>query len=74
MTLHKDKNMLSDGIKFMGGYVYKDANGRKHSHTYYRKGSKISDPILVYIDKEFWRVFQSFTKARQAAINHIKAL
>ena len=68
------KHELPSGMKFMGAYEYKDRNGKNHSHRYYTKGIKMTDPIVVYIDEEIWRAFRSFTKARQAAINHIKSL
>ncbi len=57
------------GTTFLAGYGYK-----KHSHVYYRKGNKIASPVVVYIDGEEWLTFQSFTKAQQEAIAHIKAM
>lgn len=62
------------GMKFLAAYEYKDANGKKHSHRHYSKGGKITSPVVVYIDGKEWKTFQSFTKAKQAAINHIKGM
>jgi hypothetical protein len=62
------------GMKFLGAYEYKDANGKKHSHRHYSKGGKMTDPVVVHIDGKEWKTFQSFTKAKQAAINHIKGM
>ena len=62
------------GMKFIASYVYKDANGKDHTHRHFRKGSKMTDPVVVYIDGKEWKTFQSFTKAKQAAINHIKGI
>ena len=62
------------GMKFIASYVYKDANGKEHTHRHLRKGSKMTDPVVVYIDGKEWKTFQSFTKAKQAAINHIKGM
>jgi len=62
------------GMKFIASYVYKDANGKDHTHRHLRKGSKMNDPVVVYIDDKEWKTFQSFTKAKQAAINHIKGM
>ena len=62
------------GMKFIASYVYKDANGNKHTHRHLRKGTKMTDPVVVYIDDKEWKTFQSFTKAKQAAINHIKGM
>lgn len=62
------------GMKFIASYVYKDANGKEHTHRHLRKGSKMTDPVVVYIDGKEWKTFQSFTKAKQASINHIKGM
>ena len=62
------------GMKFIASYVYKDANGKDHTHRHLRKGTKMTDPVVVYIDDKEWKTFQSFTKAKQAAINHIKGM
>jgi len=62
------------GMKFIASYVYKDANGNKHTHRHLRKGTKMTDPVVVYIDGKEWKTFQSFTKAKQASINHIKGM
>ena len=62
------------GMKFIASYVYKDANGKDHTHTHLRKGKKMTDPVVVHIDGKEWKTFQSFTKAKQAAINHIKGM
>jgi len=62
------------GMKFIASYVYKDANGKDHTHRHLRKGTKMTDPVVVYIDGKEWKTFQSFTKAKQAAINHIKGM
>lgn len=62
------------GMKFIASYVYKDANGKDHTHRHLRKGSKMTDPVVVHIDGKEWKTFQSFTKAKQAAINHIKGM
>jgi hypothetical protein len=62
------------GMKFIASYVYKDANGKDHTHHHLRKGTKMTDPVVVYIDDKEWKTFQSFTKAKQAAINHIKGM
>ena len=62
------------GMKFIASYVYKDAKGNDHTHRHLRKGTKMTDPVVVYIDGKEWKTFQSFTKAKQAAINHIKTL
>ena len=70
----KESSKVPAGMKFMAGYQYKDANGNKHSHTHYRKGKKMTDPVVVYIDGKEWKTFQSFTKAKQAAISHIKGM
>ena len=61
-------------MKFIASYVYKDANGKDHTHRHLRKGTKMTDPVVVYIDGKEWKTFQSFTKAKQAAINHIKGM
>lgn len=65
---------VPDGMKFLGAYEYKDANGKYHSHRHYSKGGKMNSPVVVYIDDKEWETFQSFTKARKAAINHIKGM
>ena len=65
---------VPDGMKFLGAYEYKDANGKYHSHRHYSKGGKMTSPVVVYIDDKEWETFQSFTKARKAAINHIKGM
>jgi len=65
---------VPDGMKFLGAYEYKDANGKYHSHRHYSKGGKMNSPVVVYIDEKEWETFQSFTKARKAAINHIKGM
>ena len=65
---------VPDGMKFLGAYEYKDANGKYHSHRHYSKGGKMNSPVVVYIDEKEWKTFQSFTKARKAAINHIKGM
>ncbi|MDA7837472.1 hypothetical protein N9A42_00380 [bacterium] len=70
----KESSKVPAGMKFIASYVYKDAKGKKHTHRHLRKGSKMSDPIVVYIDDKEWKTFQSFTKAKQAAINHIKGM
>jgi len=62
------------GMKFIASYVYKDANGKDHTHRHLRKGTKMTDPVVVYIDDKEWKTFQSFTKAKQAAISHIKSM
>lgn len=62
------------GMKFIASYVYKDANGKDHTHTHFRKGKKMTDPVVVHIDGKEWKTFQSFTKSKQAAINHIKGM
>ena len=62
------------GMKFIGGYVYKGGDGKDHKHTHYRKGTKMSDPVVVHIDGKEWKTFPSFTKAKQAAIDHIKGM
>jgi hypothetical protein len=62
------------GMKFIASYVYKDANGKDHTHTHLRKGKKMTDPVVVHIDGKEWKTFQSFTKAKQAAISHIKSM
>jgi hypothetical protein len=61
-------------MKFIASYVYKDANGKDHTHTHLRKGKKMTDPVVVHIDGKEWKTFQSFTKAKQAAISHIKSM
>lgn len=62
------------GTKFIASYVYKGGDGKDHKHTHYRKGNKMSDPVVVHIDGKEWKEFSSFTKAKQAAINHIKGM
>ena len=57
------------GMKFAGGYNYK---GTKH--TYYMKGNKMTDPVVVYIDDKMWKEFPSLRKAETAAIAHIKSM
>ena len=70
----KESSKVPAGMKFIASYVYKDAKGKEHTHRHLRKGSKMSDPVVVYIDDKEWKTFQSFTKAKQAAINHIKGM
>lgn len=65
---------VPDGMKFIAAYEYKDANGKKHSHRHYSKGGKMTSPVVVHIDGKEWKTFQSFTKAKQAAISHIKSM
>jgi len=62
------------GMKFIASYVYKDAKGKDHTHRHLRKGTKMTDPVVVYIDGKEWKTFDRFTKAKQAAINHIKTM
>ena len=69
-----ESSKVPAGMKFIASYVYKDANGKDHTHRHLRKGSKMNDPVVVYIDDKEWKTFQSFTKAKQAAINHIKGM
>lgn len=69
-----EASKIPAGMKFIASYVYKDANGKDHTHTHLRKGKKMTDPVVVHIDGKEWKTFQSFTKAKQAAINHIKSM
>ena len=69
-----ESSKIPAGMKFIASYVYKDANGKDHTHRHLRKGTKMTDPVVVYIDGKEWKTFQSFTKAKQAAINHIKGM
>ena len=62
------------GMKFIASYVYKDANGKDHTHTHFRKGKKMTDPVVVHIDGKEWKTFQSFTKAQREAIAYIKSM
>ena len=57
------------GMKFMIGHVYKGT-----SHTYYRKGNKMTDPVVVHINDKPWKEFSSLPKAKVAAIAHIKSM
>jgi len=58
---------VPEGMKFIGSYLY-----REHTHTYYRAGTKLNDPVVVYIDDVEWSRFNSERAARTAAINYIK--
>ena len=69
-----ESSKVPAGMKFIASYVYKDANGKDHTHRHLRKGTKMTDPVVVYIDDKEWKTFQSFTKAKQAAIAHIKGI
>jgi hypothetical protein len=62
------------GTKFISSYVYKGGDGKDHKHSHYRKGNKMTDPVVVHIDGKEWKTFPSFTKAKQAAIDHIKGM
>lgn len=62
------------GHKFITSHVYKGGDGKDHTHKHYRKGTKITDPVVVHIDGKEWKTFDRFTKAKQAAINHIKSM
>jgi len=70
----EESSKVPSGMKFIASYVYKDANGKDHTHRHLRKGTKMTDPVVVYIDDKEWKTFQSFTKAKQAAIAHIKGI
>jgi hypothetical protein len=61
------------GMKFKASYVQKDSKGKDHKHTYLSKG-KMTDPTVVYIDGKEWKTFNSFKKAQDAAISHIKTM
>ena len=69
-----ESSKVPAGMKFIAAYVYKDANGKDHTHRHLRKGTKMTDPVVVYIDDKEWKTFRSFTKAKQAAIAHIKGI
>ena len=62
------------GMKFLGGHVYKGGDGEDHKHTYYSKGGKMTSPVVVHIDGKEWKTFDRLTKAKQAAISHIKGM
>ena len=62
------------GMKFIASYIYKDATGKEHTHKHLRKGTKMTDPVVVYIDGKEWKEFPKFTTAKQSAINHIKGM
>lgn len=52
---------------FLTGLDYK---GTKH--TYKRRGPKMTDPIVVYIDGKEWKTFKSMPAAKKAALDYIK--
>jgi len=54
---------------FMGGHVYK---GTKH--TYMRRGPKMTDPTVVYIDGKEWKTFKSLPIAKKETLNYIKGM
>jgi len=60
------------GMKFISSYVYKGGDGKDHSHTYYRKGTKMTDPIVVHIDDKEWETFNGMPKAKKSALDYIK--
>ena len=62
------------GHKFISGHVYKGGDGKNHTHAHYRKGTRMTDPVVVHIDGKEWKTFDRYTKAKQGAINHIKGL
>jgi hypothetical protein len=64
-----DEAEVPSGMKFLAAFEYK---GTKH--TYYRKGSKMSDPVVVHIDGKEWKEFASFPKAKAGALAHIKSM
>jgi hypothetical protein len=63
------KPTVPAGTKFLAAYRYK-----KYGHVYYSKGNKMNSPVVVYIDGEEWKTFQSFTKAQREAIAYIKSM
>ena len=64
-----DEAKVPAGMKFMDGLVYKGTR-----HTYYRKGNKMTDPVVVHIDGKMWKEFGSLPKAKEAALAHIKSM
>jgi hypothetical protein len=58
-----------EGMKFVAAYDYK---GTKHK--YYRKGNKMTDPIVVHINGKEWKQFGSLKKAEDETIKHIKTM
>ena len=54
---------------FLTGLDYK---GTKH--TYKRRGPKVTDPIVVYIDGKEWKTFKSMSMAKKETLNYIKGM
>jgi len=54
---------------FLTGLDYK---GTKH--TYKRRGPKMTDPIVVYIDGKEWKTFKSMPMAKKETLNYIKGM
>jgi len=54
---------------FLTGLDYK---GTKH--TYKRRGPKMTDPIVVYIDGKEWKTFKSMPLAKKETLNYIKGM
>lgn len=54
---------------FLTGLDYK---GTKH--TYKRRGPKVTDPIVVYIDGKEWKTFKSMSMAKKETLKYIKGM
>lgn len=59
------------GMKFIAGYDGIEGK-RGVKHTYYRKGNRMTDPVVVYINGKEWKEFGSMRKAKSDTIDHIK--